>query len=441
LRGDDQGDPVLVDAGVLGAKGERWVEPFLRANASHLKRLDLRPEVETGEGLRIRLHPGQRIGAIPLLSPTTQRVVAGVLIRPRFRWTALGEVFEATGFSVEPSLGGAPLVPGSAREVPPWLIAGPVLGRLEQLLRRRKRAFVERRELRASPRGQVEWADWASHGVARGAWQRLPCVFSEPDDDPELTAGLRWTLARLSDALAPHSIDRVARALLERIETLRAAVGPGHTKRPAFGPMPHESAWIVDAREAMGWVAEERGLGGSRSLDGLCWDLAIDQVWEAWVDAFGVRLAPRLGLTHVARGATMQRLNWQNGPRSMGALIPDVVLRGAERIVWIDAKYKAHLTLLASRGWPGLSEEARASHRADLHQALAYAALADVQQVDTVLAYPELSQEGHPRRACLATLASGRRRVRLILASIPFGFRSTDQCEAVLASWRQLLAA
>ena len=35
----------------------------------------------------------------------------------------------------------------------------------------------------------------------------------------------------------------------------------------------------------MGWVAEERGLGGSKSLDGLTWDLVVDEVWEAWVDA------------------------------------------------------------------------------------------------------------------------------------------------------------
>jgi hypothetical protein len=32
--------------------------------------------------------------------------------------------------------------------------------------------------------------------------------------------------------------------------------------------------WIAEAAQAMGWVAEERGLGGSRVLDGMSWDLA-----------------------------------------------------------------------------------------------------------------------------------------------------------------------
>ncbi|MFH0900964.1 MAG: hypothetical protein V2A73_10075 [Pseudomonadota bacterium] len=61
----------------------------------------------------------------------------------------------------------------------------------------------------------------------------------------------------------------------------------------------------------------------------------------------------------------------------MGALVPDVELRGGERVVWVDAKYKAHLELLARRGRSGLSDEIRAEHRAGLHQALAYASLAD----------------------------------------------------------------
>ena len=79
------------------------------------------------------------------------------------------------------------------------------------------------------------------------------------------------------------------------------------------------------------------------------------------------------------------------GPiQSTGSLAPDVELRSVERVVWIDAKYKPHLQLLAHRGWSGVSEEIRREHRADLHQALAYAFLADAAQVDTLLLYPSL---------------------------------------------------
>ena len=121
-------------------------------------------------------------------------------------------------------------------------------------------------------------------------------------------------------------------------------------------------------------------------------------------------------------------------------LIPDSGLRGAGRLVWVDAKYKAHLQLLAHRGWSGLEESTRDAHRADLHQALAYAALDEVERVDSVLVYPDLSAKDRGRPA-IATVASGRRRVRLLLLGLPFGFHSPEQRESTFAEWRVVLAA
>jgi 5-methylcytosine-specific restriction endonuclease McrBC regulatory subunit McrC len=190
----------------------------------------------------------------------------------------------------------------------------------------------------------------------------------------------------------------------------------------------------------MGWVAEERGLGGSRILDGMSWDLPIDEVWEAWVDAFISDLAPYCGFTALRHGATTRPLNWSTRTRSMRMLIPDSGLRAPGRIVWVDAKYKAHLQQLSRRSWSGLEERTRDAHRADLHQALAYAALDDVERVDSLLVYPDLSREESASPA-IATVASGRRRVRLLLIGLPFGFRSPEQRERTLGKWRQLLAA
>ena len=90
-------------------------------------------------------------------------------------------------------------------------------------------------------------------------------------------------------------------------------------------------------------------------------------------------------------------------------LVPDSGLRGPGRLVWVDAKYKAHLQLLAHRSLTGLEEGTRDAHRADLHQALAYAALDEVERVDSLLVYPELSLDDRGLPA-IATVASGRRR-------------------------------
>jgi hypothetical protein len=440
IQAVDHGPGVRLDAAAVGAAGDRWVEPFLEANGAHLKRLGVSTIVETRGGLAVRLTPSSRIGAVPLLSPSTRRVAAGLLVAPRFRWSALGAVLGDIGFATEPSLGGTPLVPGSAREVPTWLLAAPVVRRLEAFMRHRKRGFTERDEVRQSPRGRVDWTRWATRHLPSGRWTSLPCRYPDPADDPELMAAVRWTLARLDDGLALFHEASAARLLRARVADLRVEVGAGQLRRPTTDFGGAAGGWVAEAVQAMGWVAEERGLGGSRVLDGMSWDLRIDEVWEAWVDAFVADLAPRCGFTALRRGTTTRRLNWATPTSSMRMLIPDSGLRGAGRIVWVDAKYKAHLQLLAHRGWSGLEESTRDAHRADLHQALAYAALDEVERVDSVLVYPDLSAEDRGRPA-IATVASGRRRVRLLLLGLPFGFHSPEQRESTVAEWREVLAA
>lgn len=441
LKTTDEGDPVRIDGIMIGANGDRWVDPFLAANASAIDRLGLRPEVHSDGGIHLRLRPSGSIGAVPLVAPATRRVAAGVLVEPRFRWSALGDVMAAVGFAVAPTLGGGSLVPGSAREVPSWLVAGPVLRRLEGLLKHRRSSFVERTEIRTSPRGEVMWGAWARQQVPAGQWASLPCRFSDLADDPELMAAVRWTLRRLDDDLAVESAVGPGRLLRDRIGHLRTQVGEGPAVRPGSSSFRAFDAWVTDAVEAMGWVAEERGLGGSRALDGLSWDLTVADLWEAWVRTFASDLAARLGLVASDEREVRRPIRWTGSMASMTSLAPDVGLFGKDRVVWFDAKYKAHLTLIGRHGWSGLSAHVRDAHRADLHQALAYAALADVDQVDTVLVYPSLRTADLPSPHAAATLASGSRRVRLLLGTLPFGFPSPAQREAALTHWRDLLAA
>jgi hypothetical protein len=240
LKAHDHGEPVSINARDVGATGDRWVEPFLAANMAGLRRLGLHHEIRVDPVLRVLLKPGPRIGAVPLLSPATRKVAAGLLIEPRFRWAALGAVFNAIGFCVEPTLGGAPLVPGSARDVPPWMLAGPVIERIAALLRHRRRGFVARAEKRTSPRGRVDWTMWATAQVPRGAWATFPCCFSEPDDDPDLLASVRWTLARLTEDLSSVAWSPPARYLLGRAAELQSIVGTG-----ARVGHPRAGAWLV----------------------------------------------------------------------------------------------------------------------------------------------------------------------------------------------------
>jgi hypothetical protein len=254
-------------------------------------------------------------------------------------------------------------------------------------------------------------------------------------------AAVRWTLARLADDLTPYAASGPGRLLTERVRTLQYDIGQGPLRRPSSPIGPVFETFVADALEAMAWVADERGLGGARALDGLAWDLEVADVWEAWVRGFANVLAPQLGLRQPGAVETRRPLRWMGDLASMGSLAPDVGLIGNNRVVWIDAKYKAHLSLLARHGWRGTTELVRDAHRSDLHQALAYAALVDVDRVDTVLMYPHLARGLAAPPTAVATVASGRRRVRLILGAIPFGFGTPAKADAAVKSWRALLAA
>jgi hypothetical protein len=440
----DQGGNESVTHEEVGAADPiGWPEPFLAANREALERLAIETAVRV-ERTRavVVLTSGDRLGAVPLRSPVTRKVTAGLLVSPRFGWSSVGRVLGEVGFRVEPDVGGLALVPGSAREVPPWVLAGPVVARLAAVIDRLSRTFVPTVAERESPRGTVDWGAYARNSLPSGRWTVFRCAYSDLSDDPDFVAALRWTLRRVRQDLEPSSDVVIARRLLERIEQLLRRLGPGPTQRPRPGELAPAfgSDWMRMALEAVAWVRDERGLGGARALDGLPWSLGVSAVWEAWVESFLSPLALRMGgrLTTARQGTTRRPLVWRTPTRSLGHLAPDFLLELPGSVVGIDAKYKDHLQRIEHLGWYGVAERMRESHRADLHQALAYASLVDARRVDTFLVYPQERDRQEPRMA-IAEIAAGERHVRLGLASIPFGFHGTADREAVTSLWEWTL--
>jgi len=84
-------------------------------------------------------------------------------------------------------------------------------------------------------------------------------------------------------------------------------------------------------------------------MDGLAWSMRLDELWENYVEAT-VRLeaAATGGSVRVGRKReTVFPLEWTDpSHRSMGHLIPDIVVFRGNTVHIIDAKYKAHLAEL-----------------------------------------------------------------------------------------------
>ena len=220
-----------------------------------------------------------------------------------------------TGFTVEPGVLDGPLLPGSAQQMPPWVLAGPVLARIERLLKGLARAFVPTTGLTQAPRGTVDWNRYARRSIPTGNWTQFPGTWPELRDDPWLVAALRVGASVMTQRRRP--------------------------------------------------------------------------------------------------------LVWRGRMRSLGHLAPDVCLSRPDHTIWVDAKYKRHAEMLNRRSWRDLPDAVQSAHRADVHQALAYAATATTTRVTAVLMFPV--KQGSEVLLSTAEVAAGQRMVRLVLAAVPFG--------------------
>ena len=444
LHGVDCGAAIPIDpssyiAATRDAGWGAYLDGFLAFNRSAFEALNLDPRiVPSRDGVRLELKPGLRAGAIPLRSAVTGQVAGGVVISPRFGWAGVGRVLSATGWGSGPDFLSLPLVPGSGREVPPWVLAGPVLRRLAELLAGAQRGYRDRVEVRSHPRGQIQWQRYLTQQMPSGLWHHLPCRFSELDVDSRLRQAVRWTLERIqSDLSSACAGDGVALSLLDQILQLIERVIDVPARRPSRseidrdfgGSSPFASIALREGLRAIGWVVDERGLGGGQTSDGLAWTLPLEQLWERYVErAVREDAASTGGRVRVGRlGETTIPLAWNDAShRALGHLVPDLVVHRSDSIEIVDAKYKSHFADLDAARWSSLADEAQASMRADLHQVLAYAATAGVtDKISATLVYPvrrklyeELRQRDRVQSEALIPV--GQREVKLRIRALPF---------------------
>jgi 5-methylcytosine-specific restriction endonuclease McrBC regulatory subunit McrC len=311
-----------------------------------------------------------------------------------------------------------------------------VLARLADLLRALRRGYRIEEETLRRPRGKIVWTKYVRESLTRGKWDQLPCRFPDLANDPKLRRMIRWGVERVRQALMSVSnADAIARLLVsvadEVLTQLRDVVPlvPPRDELTRLADNPITDVLLRNGLEALGWVADERGLGGGREMDGLAWSMQLHELWERYVEATVRREVASIGgQVRVGRKReTVFPLEWTDpSHRSMGQLIPDIVVFRGDSVHIVDAKYKAHLAELDEHGWYRFTTDAREAHRADIHQALAYASLYAAAEVKATLVYPLRqstyeSLRSRDRDVSVAQLLHGARQVRLELRGMPFG--------------------
>jgi hypothetical protein len=413
----------------------RLAQQFLQQNQGLLADFGVMTRVAyDGETVEVVLETSTQVGAIPLLSPTTGRPDYGLVVNPRFDWMGIGGMLAEMGWRVIPTPLRLPLLPGSARKIPLWVLSTIVLFRLRALLNRLDRRFELTSANLPAPRGTVNWQRYATEQIPRAQFLQVPCQFPDLRDDRELKAAIHFTLRK---QLASLNTQRQAGSLVLRLIdlclTLLEKVRTIPPKQPTAQMM---FSWVNkslpteafrDGLQAIEWTVEDRGLAGLADLQGLPWVLPMEAFFEAWVETAVIRLARYIGGTvHVGRKhETIIPLQWE--PSYAGSqryLMPDVILEREGETIIFDAKYKRHWEELADSQWYRLEEVVKEHHRQDLLQVLAYAATKSAAKVTCCLAYPcqEKTWQSLRERGRLfhrATIPAGARALDVVLTAVP----------------------
>lgn len=435
----------------LNRRHRNWEEQgenFHLANARPLACLDVKSELEaTRNGIVLRLKPGGVVGAAPLFAPDTRRVVGGIVVRPRFGWNGIGSILVKTGWRTRPEVLRLPTVPGSALQIPPWVLAGPLVERLQRLLSETRRGFHLRTELRSSPRGQILWARYLAQQFPHGYPHQLPCKFPDLGPDELLRSFLRWGFETVYRSVYRTTAeDPISREIAAHIRLALTALTDVPSRRPEstlinqfFARSNNLTPGLRQGLEGLQWIVDERGLAGTARNDGLSWALPMHSLFESWTEAVCRAWANGFGgdVRSAIRDQTTVPLHWFNPVHgSITRLIPDILVHSASQLFVIDAKYKGLFQGLDQERWREMAQELQEGHRHDVHQVLAYASMFDAPIISAVLVYPmrfttwsRLARES--RTVVSARILSGKRTLTLSLVGLPLEWAPEQDFHAI----------
>ena len=189
IQGDLPRDPQAMAA--------RLAKQFIEQNWGILNNFDIQASQNyDGQNIWLVLKTGIKVGAIPLLSPTSGKPEYGMVVKPRFEWAGIGSMLAQMGWRIVPTLLKLPLIPGTERKVPEWVLSSIVLIRVRALLDQLERRFELIQTFQPAPKGTVDWSDYATRKIPNAQFLQIFCQYPDLRDDRTLKAAIHFTLRK-----------------------------------------------------------------------------------------------------------------------------------------------------------------------------------------------------------------------------------------------------
>ena len=309
-----------------------------------------------------------------------------------------------------------------------------LLPRIEQLLKQLQRKFSYTSEDTINPKGQVNWTDYAVKRVAKFQMLEVPCRYPTLKYNEELKSAIHYSLKKhlhsLQNQVAGGS---VVLRLIQYCQTLIQQVAEYPASRPShllfarWQKTSLQTNLFKEGLQAIQWTTEERGLAGLGELEGIPWQMPMEEFFEGWLETLAQKVAFLSGgiLKRGRLRQTIAPLSWQ--PTFAGSqkyLVPDLVIVKEDQVIILEAKYKYHWEEIRRSPWAAIEESIKEQHRNDLLQVLAYSTIFEGKPITTCLVYPCTwgtwkSLKARGRLSHQATLGTGGRQINLLLTAVP----------------------
>jgi hypothetical protein len=425
---------------------------FIRDNRGLLKDYGVCVESKfDGQAVSLLFTSSNFIGALPLLSPTSGKPDYGLIIKPRFEWAGLGPMLSIMGWKIVPTPLRLPLIPGTERKVPPWVLSSITLHRIQLMLDQINRTFSFTEADLVAPKGTVNWNIYANRRIPAVKFLDIPCKYPDLKDNDELKSGIHFTLKVILASLQSQRTAGIfVLQLIELCHSLLAKVNRIAPRQPSgltlqhWNNLPIRTEAFREGLQAIEWTIEDRGLAGMANLQGLPWIMPMEIFFEAWVETFAQKIIRHIGgqIKTGRKRETITPISWD--PPYLGSqkfLLPDVVIERENDIIILDAKYKRHWEELSFSNWSNIENEIKEKHREDLLQILAYSTVTDKKSITSCLIYPckESTWESMIARDRIyhkASVYAGSRKINLILAAIPMKAELSSAIDALCKAFQ-----